>query len=398
MLKRHILIFIIMVMVTSLGQIMSDMYLPSLPAIGEGLKASHHLIQLSLSVFMFGFAISLAIYGPLSDGIGRRIPLIIGLVLCLVGSIFCISAQSITGMIIGRLLQGLGAGATLSITQPILRDLFDGKTLAKYSSYSALIGVGFLTLAPLIGGYLQYYFGWRASFLFVLIYSLAALAAIIFLVPETNKHRHPLNLTSSVIKKNLKTVITSPTFIGYCVCSLLAYGALLAWLTSGPIVLQSVIGLSPVSFGWVYVLTGIGFAMGAVLNAKCVNTFGINKMMVVGLLCVFLSGIGMSVCAWMGVISSLGIIPWAVMLLFGVSMVFPNTSAGVFQPFPEIAGITSAIFYSTRVLSGSIFSFLVAVMPSKSQLPMGLVFIFCSLLALIIFRITSSKSNERLIS
>src|SRR3990167_4464872 len=112
-------------------------------------------------------------------------------------------------------MQGLGAGATLSISQPILRDLFDGKTLAKYSSYSALIGVGFLTMAPLFGGYLQQYFGWRASFLFLVIYTLMALAAIIFRVPETNKHRHPLNLTSPVIKKNILTILTSPIFIGY---------------------------------------------------------------------------------------------------------------------------------------------------------------------------------------
>src|SRR3990167_8473181 len=133
---RNNIIFLIMVMVSSLGQIMSDVYLPSLPAIGIGLHAGSQAAQFSLSIYMFGFAISILVYGPLSDGIGRRKPLLVGLCLCLIGSIVCFSAQSIQIMIIGRLVQGLGAGATLSISQPILRDLFDGKTLAKYSSYS----------------------------------------------------------------------------------------------------------------------------------------------------------------------------------------------------------------------------------------------------------------------
>lgn len=389
--SRNNVIFLIMVMVVSLGQIMSDVYLPSLPAIGAGLHASSQAAQFSLSIYMFGFAISILIYGPLSDGIGRRRPLLVGLSLCLIGSIFCFSAQSIEMIIIGRLIQGLGAGATLSISQPILRDLFDGKTLAKYSSYSALIGVAFLIMAPLFGGYLQHYFGWRASFLFITIYTLVALLAIIFQVPETNKHMHPLNLTSPIIKKNILTIVTSSVFIGYCASSLLAYGALLAWLTAGPIVLQSTVGLSPVAFGWVYFLTGVGFATGAFVNAKCVGHFGINKMMLFGQFCIFISGVSMAGFALLGHVSILGIVPSAILLLFGASMVFPNTSAGVFQPFPEIAGIVSALFYSARMLSGSVFSGGVALMPDQNQLPMGLALIISAILAWVIFRFTLAK-------
>lgn len=385
---RNNVIFIIVVMVSSLGQVMTDIYLPSLPAIAEGLHASSHAAQLSLSIYMFGFAASILFYGPLSDGIGRRKPLLVGIPLCLSGSILCFSAQSITVMILGRLIQGLGAGVTLSITQPILRDLFDGKTLAKYLSYSAIISVGILALAPLVGGYLQHYFGWRASFLFLIIYTLMAIVAVFFQVPETNQYQHKLNLTLPVIKKNIVTILTNPIFIGYCTCSLLAYGALLAWLTSGPIILQTIVGVTPVAYGWIYVLTGAGFALGAYINALFVPRVGINNMLFIGLLITSFSGLSMTILALLGHVSVLGIVPSAVLLLLGLSMLFPNTSAGVFQHFPTIAGLTSAIFYSSRLLSGAIFSGLIAILPDHTQLPMGIVIFCCAALATIIYKLT----------
>ncbi|RDI42091.1 multidrug effflux MFS transporter [Aquicella lusitana] len=388
------IIFIIVVIVLAFGQIVSDLYLPSLPSIAASFHSNASAAQFSLSIYMVGFTLSQLIYGPVSDGIGRRRPLLIGLCLCLAGSIVCFLAQYIEAIIIGRFIQGLGAGATLTLSSAILRDIFEREELAKYSSYSALIGVGLLATAPLLGGYLEQYFGWRSNFLFLTVYALVAFFVFLLVVPETNTHKHPENLRISVIKINIRTLLTSPIFIGYCLCSLLVYGAILAWLTAGPIVLQTGVGLSPVAFGWSYFLTGVAFAIGALVNSKFVFRYGIQTMLRVGLLCVLASGLVMAGLKLMGYINGFVIIAPVIMLLFGASLVFPNTSAGVFQPFPRIAGIASALFYSARMLGGAVFSGILAFLPTHNQLPMALAFITSALLALLVFYFTLRPQEQ----
>lgn len=232
------IIFIVATFASALGQVTSDLYLPSLPAISQGLNTTDHIAQLTIATYMIGFSLSQLVYGPLSDGIGRRKPLLFGLVLCLIGGVICLTAQNIETVIVGRLLQGVGAGACGALFRPIFSDLFSGEKLAKYGSYAALVGIWFLAIGPVFGGYIQHYMNWRMNFVVLVTASLIALFAVMLVLPETNIHLHPSNLRVSKIKKNLIALLTSPTFLGYNFCSLLTYGAITAWLTAGTIVLQ----------------------------------------------------------------------------------------------------------------------------------------------------------------
>lgn len=386
--RRKKIIFLIMVTILALGQIISDVYLPSLPAIARSLDASVNATQFSLSIYMFGFAFSQLFYGPVSDGIGRKKPLLVGLILCLLGSIICLLGEHIQFIIFGRFIQGLGAGSTLTLSSAVLRDLFEGENLAKYASYSALIGVGFLATAPLLGGYLQTYFDWHAAFIFMFSYTFISFLLVFIWVPETNIHQHKNHLIPENIKKNLITLLSSPIFIGYSICSLLVYGAILAWLTAGPFLLQGVVGLTPISFGWTYILTGVAFAAGAFLNGKLVIRYGINRMLRIGLYCVLAAAILMITCKIAGFINSMVIMGPVMLMMFGASLVFPNCSAGIFHPFPKIAGITSALFYSSRLFGGAIFSAALALMPTQNQLPMASAFLVSAILSLLIFHLT----------
>ncbi len=383
--KNEKLLFIIIVFIGSLSQITADLYLPSLPAIFHGLNTSVHAVQLSISVYMLGFALSLLVYGPISDGIGRHKPLLVGISICLLGGIICASAQTIVALIIGRLIQGLGAGALKVVPSSMLRDLFSGNKLVKYMSYTAIIGVGFLATGPLLGGYIQHYLGWRANFWFLVLCALLALLAVIFIFPETNKHLHPENLRIRTIKRNTMTLITNPIFIGYSFVSLLTFGALLAWLTAGPIVLQNILGLTPVGFGWAYTLTGIAFAIGAFINSRYVSHFGIESMLQLGLLGILIAGLLMLVLKFLGFTNVFVIVGPAMVLLFGASLVFPNTSAGIFQPFPKIAGTLASLFYTMRVLGGAIASSILALSHDVNQIPMAIAFIVTALAAWVIF-------------
>ncbi|MBB72546.1 MAG: Bcr/CflA family drug resistance efflux transporter [Legionellales bacterium] len=374
-------LFLTILMLSSFGQVSSDLYLPSLPAIAEGLHVEINAAQFSITIYMLGFGVSQLFYGPLSDGLGRRIPLLIGLALSVVGSIMCMLAPNIEILIAGRLIQGLGTGAGAALARPMVVDLFSGKELARYASYFAVVGTTLLAFAPTIGGYLQHFIGWRACFAFLLIYGSYLLYRVIFKVPETNEHRHPDNLQTKTIAQNFWILLKSPVFMRHSICSCVAYGALLSWLTSGPVVLQEVVGLTPVQFGWLTVVTGIAFMSGALLNSRIVDRIGIQPMLQIGLFLMLLAGLLMLGLFLAGFINAYVIVGPVVVMFLGASMVFPNTFAGGFPAFAHIAGITGALFGAMRMLGGALASGLIASVQETNQLPLAIAIIICTSLA-----------------
>ncbi|MCP4473120.1 MAG: multidrug effflux MFS transporter [Gammaproteobacteria bacterium] len=164
-------LFTILLLLGSIGQVAADLYLPSLPAISTSLAVSINSVQWSVSAYMWGFALSQLIYGPLSDGIGRKKPLLFGMSLALLGSIICLSAQSIDWLIIGRFTQGIGAGSGVILTRVIMRDIYSGSQLAKFGSYLSVAGVPIMAGAPLMGGIIEHILGWRANFVLLTLYA-----------------------------------------------------------------------------------------------------------------------------------------------------------------------------------------------------------------------------------
>ncbi len=239
--KNRSIIFIIVLIMSSLAQVVSDIYLPSLPALSQAMQVSAHLVQLSLFSFTMGLSVSLLFYGAISDAFGRKPPAIFGLSLCIVGSIICVTAHNITIFNIGRAIQGIGAGAGLA-SRVIIRDMFSGTALAKLGSYLSIANIGIMTGAPFLGGDLQHWFGWHASFIFLIIYTVSALVLLLSLLPETNQHKHRDHLRWTVIKANLTQLRQSKLFISRVFIIFLTYAGVLAWLTAGPIVLHQKYG------------------------------------------------------------------------------------------------------------------------------------------------------------
>lgn len=393
--KNKNIIFMLIVLASALGQITSDLYLPSLVVIANNFQADYSGAKLTITLYMIGFAISPLIYGPISDGLGRRKPLMLGLFLCLCGSLICMNAQSIHVLFIGRLLQGLGTGAGSSLIRPILRDLFSKEQLAVYGSYAAIISVAALAFSPLLGGYIQHYFGWRANFSFIFFMTLMLFLSIGAIVPETNRHLLPENLSWRNVKNNMMTLLSSVTFVGYSMLNFLAYGALLAWLTSGSILLQHTVGLTPVEYGWAYALTGLAFSLGAFFNIKCVERLGSDYLLRIGVWCLTVAGLSMLGFRVAGYMNVFVILAPTMILLFAAPLIFNNAFAKAFQPFPYIAGMAGALFSTISTLGGAITSSILAIMPSDSQYPMALTICLCAILAHLIFSIvhTYEKAN-----
>lgn len=162
---QPLLIFVILMLMV-LMQMTTDQYVPSLPAITKEFHSSEASIQLTLSLFMLGLSISHVFYGPLSDKIGRKPPLIFGVGLSILGSLCCFLAPSVLVLIIGRFIQGFGIGCCGSVGRSLVRDLFTDRILSKIGSYVGIVSVFIMVASPILGGYIQEHFGWRINFYF----------------------------------------------------------------------------------------------------------------------------------------------------------------------------------------------------------------------------------------
>lgn len=378
-----------MFILSCMGQVISDVYLPALPIISQDLNTSVHAIQLSISLYFYGFAGSHLIYGPISDSIGRKKPLAIGVLICLLGSLICQYASGIILFSLGRLLQGVGAGASAVLYRSILRDLYSGNQLAKVSSYLSIGRIFLLASSPLIGAYLLHFFNWHAIFLFLFIYSSVCLLGTLVLLKETNDYTYLHKIAIYDILKNSWTILKSPIFMGYAICIMLTFGGILAWLTVLPIVLQKTLGLSAIVFGWIAALAGLSFAIGGFINAFLVNRLGINVMLNSGLLTMLVAGIIMLILGLLNFVNVVAIMIPVIIFIIGSSMVFPNAYAGAFHPFPKIAGTASAIFGFLQMLGGAISSTLMSYAHTYNQIPLAITLISVPLLGLFFILLTT---------
>jgi len=384
----HKLLFFVVILVACLTNFATDIYTPAIPNIAVSLNTSIHIVQWSMALYMLGVAASQLIYGPLSDGIGRKPPLIFGLVIMLMGSIICMLAPNINILILGRLIQGCGAGSCAALWRSVFRDVFSGEELAKYGSYFSTLIMFVLPAAPIVGGYLTHYIGFRANFVFISLYTIIALGAIIYGFKETSIHHHKAKFRLAYILNTYAKLLTNPIFIGTTLASFLSYGALFAWITTGPALLIQQLKLTPVSFGWVSFLTaGLAYGLAGQINGRLVSHCGMVKMMRIGwsnmIIAILLLLIGTLLVG-----TNLYVIILSIILFyFGSTFIWSNANAIVFTPFAEIAGFVGALYSFSQICGGAVCAAIMTHLSYTCPIPLGILMLGASILAWLSFEL-----------
>lgn len=369
------LIFSIVILLACLPQIATDIYTPSLPAIAQAFGINIDVVQWSIAVYVFGAAGSQLIYGPLSEGIGRRTPLLIGLIIFLVGSIICVLSPNIELLITGRFIQGLGAGACAALWRSIFRDTFHGPELSKYASYSTLIVMFILPSAPVLGGYLQHTLGFRSAFVFLTLYCVATLIFLPYL-QETNKHHHKNRLKKAFILATFKDTLSHPIFMGYASCALITFTAFFAWVAVGPVLLITHLGVTPVAFGWMSCLiVGCGMGISSVLNSIFVKHFGVATMLRLGWGLSIFSGVLLIMCYILWNMTVITIILPVFIFYTGVFFIWPNIFSAAFEHMGSVAGYAGAIYGCMQMIGGALITAIIAYLPDATPLPLGIIYI-----------------------
>ncbi|MGH3414149.1 MAG: multidrug effflux MFS transporter [Marmoricola sp.] len=356
---------------TAFGPLSIDMYLPALPQIGRDLHAGDTQVQLTLTGCMLGLALGQAFAGPLSDTLGRRRPLLASLVLYAVTSVLCALAPSVGALMGLRLLQGLSGAAGIVIARAVVRDLRSGRALARTFALVMMVNGVAPILAPVIGAQILRIATWRVVFLVLAALGVVLLAAVVAVLPESlpQHHRRPGSVLRTM--RSFGSLLTERSFATPLLAFGLSFGAMFAYISASPFVLQDDHGLSAQQFSWVFGSNALGIVALAQVSGLLVGR--------VAPLTLLRIGAGLQACGAVGVLALVGDGPlWAILLCLFVSvatmgLILPNASALALSGQPGQAGTASALLGCFQFLMGAVVPGLMDVGPLEQGVAMGVV-------------------------
>lgn len=334
---------ILLTTLVALGPLSTDLYLPALPTLAQAFATDAARVQLTLSVFLAGFAVAQLFYGPLSDCYGRRPVMLFGLALYLVSSLACMLATSIDALILARFFQALGACAGPVLGRAIVRDVYGPVQAARVLAYiSGAMAIAPM-IGPLLGGWLTVWFGWRANFAALSLFSAVQVAATFLLLGESNAHRDPGATRPRQILGNFGELLSARLYLGYLLCFSFSYAALFSFISGSSFVLIELYGLSPQWYGASFGFVVTGYISGTMASGKLTLRLGPPRMVLMGALLGTAAGTLMAVLALLEVHSV-----WAILLpmfafMVATGLVMPNAIGGALAPYPKMAGSASAL-------------------------------------------------------
>lgn len=326
----------------ALQPLSTDLYLPTLPAIGAHFSATVATVQWTLSAFIAAFAVAQLVAGPLSDRYGRYPVIVGGVLIHCAASVLCMAAPTIEVLIFGRLLQAVGACACVVAVRAVVRDLYEpvagARLLAAAGTIMGLAPIG----GPIVGSQLQAAFGWRAAFAALAVFSCALAGVLLARLRETNRQRDSQALAPRVLAAAWRDVLRSPTFHAYTLANTMSYAGLFAFLAGSSFVLIRVLGLTPTAYAFGFSATVTGYLLGTLLCRKLMTRLSLVQALPVGAALQAAAGTAMGLLALAQVFHPLAIIVPQFFFLVGHGIVQPVAQAGAVARFPRTAGTAAA--------------------------------------------------------
>jgi MFS transporter, DHA1 family, multidrug resistance protein len=359
----------------AIGPLSIDMYLPAFPEIARELHTSASSVQLTLTACVAGLALGQLVLGPLSDRFGRRIPVIAAMLTYAVASLLCALATSVGALIALRFVQGLAGAGGIVISRAVVRDLHSGaRAVRLFSSLMLVTGLAPI-LAPLVGGQLLAISSWEGIFI-----SLSILSALIATLTALGLRETlpPERRVPSGLRRTLQTMgmlLRDRSFLGHALAGGLTFGALFAYISGSPFVLQGIYGLSPQVFSLAFALNGLGLVAASQVNARIVERLGPTR-----LLRRALASVVASACALL-VVVSIGDLPvWAVLvpmfaIVSSIPFVLPNSTALALADHAAVAGTASALLGLIQFMVCALAAPLVGVAGPDTAVPMAVIMV-----------------------
>jgi MFS transporter, DHA1 family, multidrug resistance protein len=357
----------------AIGPLSIDMYLPAFPEIARELNTSASSVQLTLTACVAGLALGQLVLGPLSDRFGRRIPVIAALLTYAVASLLCALATSVGALIALRFVQGLAGAGGIVISRAVVRDLHSGaRAVRLFSSLMLVTGLAPI-LAPLVGGQLLAISSWEGIFISLSILSalIAILTALGLRETLPPERRVPSGLRRTV--QTMGMLLRDRSFLGHALAGGLTFGALFAYISGSPFVLQGIYGLSPQVYSLAFAMNGLGLVAASQVNARIVERLGPTRLLRRALASVVASALTLLVVVSVG-----GLPVWAVLvpmfaIVSSIPFVLPNSTALALADHAAVAGTASALLGLIQFMVGALAAPLVGVAGPDTAVPMAVI-------------------------
>ncbi len=338
-----LLIAFVVAALSMLAPFTIDTYLPSFPAIAADFGASHAQMQQTMGVYLLAFAVTTLIYGPLSDGFGRR-PVIIGaLLLYVLGSVGAALSASIGGLLCWRVVQGLSAGAGVVVGRAMVRDVFSGHHAQRVLSQAMLIFALAPAIAPMIGGMLQDWSGWRAVFWFLALLGVSELLVIVWRAPETLPVERRHSLHPGKVADAYGRALRHKRFMGLVLAFALNFGGFFIYIAGAPVLLYDHLHLGPRDFWMQFVPMVGGLMCGSYASSRLAGRMLPQRSIDIGY-AVMLSASLLNVAqAWLLPVTPVNVLAPLVLYAFAVSFTMPSLTLLALDCFPRNRGMAAAV-------------------------------------------------------
>ncbi|MEQ4923857.1 multidrug effflux MFS transporter [Proteus hauseri] len=377
-----------------LGPLGIDLYLPTIPAIAQDLGSSESLIQSTIALFILVLGVGQLISGPLVDRFGRKPIAILGIVIYILGSIIATISTDSTLFIISRLLQASAVCCTSVVAFTCVRDCFNGNDSARVFGFlNGTLNI-IPALAPLLGGLLAEYWGWRAPFGFLIFYSVFVLILIARFLPETK----PENIAQSQQKlgKIYLEILCSKRFLTFALVNAGTMGMALTYVSFAPIVLMHDAELTPLIFSIVFGVNGFWIMFVSFYANRIIHRVGRP-------ICLILGG-GLMGLGCISLLLSLIFIPteiqnhWLIYMLpvamacAGLAFIMGPATSYALEPYSQTAGIASALVGFIQMAGGAVLGLTALASPVQPKLALAVVMLIGSLLAWNAYRVSHKEA------
>lgn len=351
----------------------TDMYTPAFPQVTADLSTSAAMIGLTLTAFFVGFGSGQIIGGALSDQLGRRRPMIAGGLLCLIGGVICALAPSVWVLLLGRFLQGFGGGAASAVGRAILVDCARGHLLARTMSLLQAIGGLAPMIAPLVGAFVLTHAPWRAIFWFLTAFAFVMMCAAWRWAPESLPVEHRRGGGLQKFFSGIGSVFRIRLFVGFMLTSSFSSFCMFAYISNASYVFQQQLGLSPVTFSWIFAGNALLPTLLALVNVRLIGYFQPRRLVLFGL---SISALSAVIIALTTFVWNIALIPTCIgfaLLMASVAFIFGNSSAMALGEAREHAGTASAVQGLVQSLANALSAPLATMGGGHTAVPMAVV-------------------------
>ena len=366
--------------------------LPALPVIKSTFEVSTEVAQLTLSLSMLAIALGTLTYGPLSDKFGRRPIMLIGLVVMLIGSVFCYFANTIELLIAARFVQAFGAAVGLVLARAIVRDVYGAEEAARVIATLVMVMVVLPMISPALGGELMARFGWESVFIAMALFGFLIFLVLVIRLPETLEEPVPFEGIGSMLG-TFALLFKSKAFSGYAFCVSFVSVVFFSFISAAPEIMISVLKRPPTEYGYYFIMIPLGFMTGNYVARHYGKVFDIDRMISIGAT-IGVGGICLAIILQLlGFHQPLALFAPVSLAVFGNGIPLPNAQAAAINEFPRYAGSASGLTGFLQMFFSAIAAQSVAIIFNGTVYPLLLLMLTASVLSLVSFRLGVIKKS-----